>query len=113
MHMSYRTFFIVLFAAFSAPVQADDLVSQVVQNFPYEEVDKSYGAATIQNGRCREGTPFSISEKRFLASTETELAKLIHEKTRGLGANAFVITDLREDTRVRSVMVTPLTCALR
>ncbi len=113
MHMSYRAFFVVLFAALSAPVQADDLISQVVQNFPYEEVDESYGTATIQDGRCREGTPFSISEKVFLATTKIELAKLIHQKVRGLGANAFVISDLREDSRARSVLVTPLTCDLR
>jgi hypothetical protein len=42
-----------------------------------------------------------------------DVAKRIHEKLRSLGANAFVITDLKEDTHIRSIMVTPLACDLR
>ena len=113
MHIFYRAFFIVLCATFSAPIQADDFVSLVEQNFPYQEVDESYGATKIQEGRCQEGTPFQISQEGYRTITRMDVAKRIHEKLRSLGANAFVITDLKEDTHVRSIMVTPLTCDLR
>ena len=112
MHISYRTFFIVLCATFSAPIQADDFVSLVEQSFPYQEVDESYGVAKIQEGRCKEGTPFQISEEGSRITTKMDVAKRIHEKLRGLGANAFVITDLKEDTHIRSITVTPLACDL-
>lgn len=113
MHIFYKVFFVVVCATFSASVQADDFVSLVEQNFPYQEVDESYGAARIQHGRCQQGTPFPISEDRAQASTKMDVARQIHEKLRSLGANAFVITDLKEDTHVRRIMVTPLTCDLR
>jgi hypothetical protein len=102
----------MLCAIFSASIQADDFVSLVQQNFPYEEVDESYGAAKIQEGRCQEGTPFQISQEGSQNSTKMDVAKRIHEKLRSLGANAFVITDLKEDTHIRSIMVTPLACDL-
>ena len=41
------------------------------------------------------------------------VAEQIHAILRSLGANAFVITELKEDTEVRSITVTPLTCAER
>ena len=85
----------------------------VEQNFPYEEVDQSYGSAKIQGGRCQEGTPFAIIQDGSQTSTKMDVAKRIHAILRSLGANAFVITDLKEDTHVRSIMVTPLTCDLR
>ena len=113
MRIIYRAFFVLLCATFSAPIQADEVVSLVEQNFPYQEVDESYGAAQIQYGRCQKGTPFPISQEDSQTSTKMDVAKRIHEKLRNLGANAFVITDLKEDTHVRSVMVTPLTCDLR
>jgi hypothetical protein len=113
MHIFYRTFFVVLCATFSAQIQADDFVALVEQNFPYQEVDESYGSAKIQEGRCQEGTPFPMSQERSQTSTEMDLAQRIHEKLRSLGANAFVITDLKEDSHGRSIMVTPLTCDLR
>lgn len=113
MHIFYRAFLVALCATFSAPVLADDFVSTVEQNFPYQEVDESYGVANIRAGRCREGTPFSISQKRFETTTNMDVANRIHEKLRDLGANAFVITDIKEDTLVRSVRVTPFTCVLR
>ncbi len=108
-----RTFFVVLCATFSAPIQADDFVSLVEQNFPYQEVEESYGVAKIEEGRCQEGTPFQFSQESSQTSTKMDVAKRIHEKVRSLGANAFVITDLKEDTHVRSIMVTPLACDLR
>jgi len=113
MHIFYRAFFVVLYATFSAPIQADNFVSLVEQNFPYQEVDESYGVAKIQKGRCQEGTPFQISQEGSRTSTKMDVAKRIHEELRSLGANAFVITDLKEDTHVRSIMVTPLACDLR
>jgi hypothetical protein len=106
MHIFYRAFFVVLCATFSAPIQADDFVSVVEQSFPYQEVDESYGVAKIQEGRCQEGTPFQISQEGSGTSTKME-------KLRSMGANAFVITDLKEDTHVRSITVTPLACDLR
>jgi hypothetical protein len=112
MHIFYRAFFVVLCAIFSAPIHADDFVSLVEQNFPYQEVDESYGAGKIQEGRCQEGTPFQISQEVSRTTTKLEVAKQIHEKLRSLGANAFVITDLEEDTHVRRIMVTPLACDL-
>ena len=112
MHISYRAFFVILCAFFSAPIQADDFVSLVEQNFPYQEVDQSYGAAQIQDGRCRKGTPFPISQKGSQSSTQMDVAKRIHEKLRSLGANAFVITNVKEDINVRTMMVTPLRCDL-
>ena len=112
MHILYRVIFVMLCATFSVSIQADDFVSLVQQNFPYEEVDESYGAAKIQEGRCREGTPFQISQEGSRTSTKMDVARQIHEKLRSLGANAFVITDLKEDTHVRSIMVTPLACDL-
>jgi len=113
MHILHRVLFVMLCATFSASIQADDFVSLVQQNFPYEEVDESYGVAKIQEGRCQEGTPFQISQKSSHNSTKMDVAKRIHEKLRSLGANAFVITDLKEDTHIRSIMVTPLACDLR
>jgi len=47
LHIFFRAFFVVVCAAFSAPIYADDIVSVVEQNYPYQEVDKSYGAAKI------------------------------------------------------------------
>jgi len=113
MHILHRVLFVMLCAIFSASIQADDFVSLVQQNFPYEEVDESYGVAKIQEGRCQEGTPFQISQEGSQNSTKMDVAKRIHEKLRSLGANAFVITDLKEDTHIRSIMVTPLACDLR
>ena len=113
MHFIYRVLFVALCATFSAPVQADDFVSVVEQNFPYREVDESYGVAKIQEGRCQEGTPFQIVQEGSRTDTKMDVAKRIHEILRSMGANAFMITDLEEDTHVRSVMVTPLTCDLR
>ena len=112
MHIFYRAFFVTLCATFSAPIQADDFVTLVEQNFPYKEVDESYGAVHIQDGRCQEGTPFPISQKGSRTSAKMDLAKRIHEKLRSLGANAFAITDLNEGAYVVSMMVTPLTCDL-
>ena len=113
MHILSKAFFIVLCAVSSASIQADDFVSVVEQNLPYQEVDESYGAATIQEGRCQKGTPFPVSQELSRTSTKIDVAKWIDERIRSLGANAFIITDLREDTQVRSIMVTPLTCDLR
>ena len=113
MHIFYKAFFVVLCATFSAPIQADDFVSLVEQNFPYQEVDESYGVAKIQDGRCQKGTPFQISQEGSRTSTKMDVAKWVHERIRSLGANAFVITDLKEDTHVRSIMVTPYACDLR
>ncbi len=110
MRIFYTSFFIILCASFSAPSHADDFVSLVVQNFPYQEVEESYGFAKIQEGRCQEGTPFQILQKGSPSSTKMDVAKQIHEKLRSLGANAFIITDLKEDTHVRRIMVTPLAC---
>ena len=112
MRIYIKALLVVLCAAFSATIQADDFVSLVEQNFPYQEVDESYGTAHVQDGRCQEGTPFGISQKSSYGSTKMDLAKRIHEKLISLGANAFKITDLKEDTRVRSMVVTPLTCDL-
>lgn len=112
MHIIYRAFFVVLCATFSAPIHADDFVSVVDQNFPYDEVDESYGVAKIQEGRCQEGTPFQIVQDDSSTDTKMDVAKRIHEILRSMGANAFLITDLEEDTHVRNVMVTPLTCDL-
>jgi hypothetical protein len=113
MHISYVAFFVVLCATFSAPIQADDFISVVEQNFPYQEVDESYGAAKIQEGRCQEGPPFQIVQEDSPTNTKMDVAKQIHETLRGMGANAFLITDLEEDTHIRRVTVTPLTCDLR
>lgn len=112
MHIFFRAFLVALCATLSAPIQAGDFVSVVENNFPYQEVDESYGVARIQEGRCKEGTPFSISQERASNSTKIDVAKQIHDELRRRGANAFVITDLKEDTRVRSIVVTPFTCAL-
>ncbi len=112
MHIIYRTFFVALCATFSAPIHADDFVSLVEQNFPYQEVDESYGVARIQEGRCQEGTPFQISQEASRTATKMDVARQVHERLLGLGANAFVITDLKEDTHVRSIMVTPYACDL-
>ena len=113
MHILFRTVFVVLCASFSAPVIADDFVDTVEQNFPYREVDESYGVANIQAGRCQEGKPFLVSQDSSRASTNLDVANRIHEKLRTLGANAFVIIDIKEGTRVTSITVTPYTCALR
>ncbi len=113
MHIFSRVFFVVLCATFSAPICANDIVSVVEQNYPYREVDKSYGAAKIDERRCQEGTPFRISQEISATSTQMDIAKRIHEKLRSLGANALVITDLTQDPQVKSIMVTPLTCDLR
>ncbi len=113
MHIFFRIFLVALCVTFSAPIQAGDFVSVVENNFPYQEVDESYGVASIQDGRCQEGTPFSIFHQRSVPSTKIDVAKQIHEELRRRGANAFVITDLKEDSRVRSVVVTPFTCNLR
>jgi hypothetical protein len=113
MHIFYRAFFVVSCATFSAPIPAADFVSLVEQNFTDQEVDESYGVAKIQEGRCQEGTPFQISQEGSQTSTKMDVAQRIHEKLRSLGANAFVITDLKEDTQVRSIMVTPYACDLR
>ena len=113
MHIFYKAMFAILCASFSAPVFADDFVSTIEQNFPYHEVDESYGVASIHTGRCHEGIPFSMSLERSQTATNLDVANRIHEKLRTLGANAFVIIDIKEDTRVRSIMVTPYTCALR
>ena len=112
MRIFYRVSFVALCALLSAPIQADDFVSVVEQSFPYKEVDDSYGAAKIQEGRCTEGTPFQISQEGSPTDTNMDIARRIHEKLRSLGANAFVITDLNEDTHVRSITVTPLACDL-
>ena len=112
MHFSYRAFYVALCAIISAPIHADDFISLVEQNFPYQEVDESYGLASVAEGRCQEGTPFEISQQGSRISTKMDTAKQIHEILRSLGANAFVITDLNEDTYVWSIMVTPLTCDL-
>ena len=110
MHILYRAIFITLCATFSAAIQADDFVSLVEENFPYQEVHESYGAAQIQGGRCQEGTPFQISQKNSQAATKMDVAKQIHKRLRSLGANAFVIADLKEGTHVRSITVIPLVC---
>ena len=112
MHIFSKAFFVVLCAIFAAPIQADDFVSLVEQNFPYQEVDESYGVAKIQEGSCQEGTPFQMSQEASQAGTKMDVARRIHEKLRSMGANAFVITDLEEDTHVRRIMVTPYACDL-
>ena len=112
MHIFCRAILVVSCATFSAPIQAGDFVSLVEENFPYHEVNESYGAEQIQDGRCQEGTPFRISQKSSKTATKMDVAKQIHERLRSLGANAFVITDLKEGTRVRSITVVPLTCEL-
>ena len=112
MHIFCRAFFVVLCATFSAPIQADDFVSLVEENFPYQEVDESYGAAQVRDRRCQEGTPFRISQEGSQAITKMDVAKQIHKRLRSLGANAFVIADLKEDTHVRSITVIPLACKL-
>lgn len=113
MHIHRRAFFAVLCATFSAPMQADDFVSLVEENFPYQEVDESYGAAQLQDGGCQEGTPFRISQEGSQTITKIDVAKQIHKRLRSLGANAFVIAELKEDTHVRSILVIPLACKLR
>jgi len=113
MRISYTAFFIVLCATFSAPIQADGFVSLVEKNFPYKVVEESYGMAKIQEGRCQEGTPFQMIQEVSQTSTKMDVAKRIHERLRSVGANAFVITDLKEDTYVRMITVTPLACDLR
>lgn len=113
MHIFFRMFLVALCAAFAAPVQADDIVSVVEQNFPYQEVDRFYGATKIEERRCQEGTPFLISEGDSTTGAKMDIAARIHERIRSLGANGLVITDLTEDSRVRRIMVTPLTCDLR
>ena len=113
MHIINRVFLVVICATFSGAIQADDFVSVVEQNFPYQEVDESYGVAKIREGRCRQGAPFQIVEDGSRTSTKLDVAKRIHEILRSMGANAFLITDLKEDAYVRSIMVTPLTCDLR
>lgn len=105
--------FAILCATISAPIQADDFVSTVERNFPYEEVDLTYGTRKIEEGRCQEGTPFAIIQDDTDTSTKMDVAEQIHTILRSLGANAFVITELKEDTEVRSITVTPLTCAER
>lgn len=112
MHIFYKAPFVFLCATFSAPILADDFVSVVEQNFPYQEVDESYGVASVQAGKCREGTPFVVSQSGYKPGTKFDVAKHIHKTLRSLGANAFAITDLDEDTYVRSITVTPLTCDL-
>lgn len=112
MHIIYRAFLVALCATFSAPIQADDFISLVEENLPYQEVDEVYGSAQVREGRCLEGTPFSISQKRTRSSNKMDVARQIHERLRSLGANAFVITSLTEDTHVRRIDVTPLTCDL-
>ena len=113
MRIFYRAFFVASCAAFSAPVQADDFVSLVEDNLPYQEVAESYGTAHIEGRRCQEGTPFRISQEGSQTNTKMDVAKQIHKRLRSLGANAFVIVDLKEDTHVRSITVVPLTCKLR
>ena len=113
MHMFRKALFVAFCAAFSAPVLADDVVSFVVQNFPYQEVDESYGTTKIEQGQCQEGTPFPIFQEGFDSDAKMDVAKRIHERVRSLGANAFVMIDVAKDTRGRSIMVTPLTCDLR
>jgi hypothetical protein len=113
MHIVQKAVFVILCATFSAYVQADDFISVVEQNFPYQEVDESYGAAKIQEGRCEEGTPFTITQEGFKSGTKMDVAEQIHARISSLGANAFVITELKEDTQVRSITVTPLTCDVR
>ena len=110
MHIFAKTIFVVLCAIFSAPVEAEDFVSFVEHNFPYEEVDESHGTANIEDGRCRKGVPFSISQSRFRTTYEMNLAEQVHIRLRSMGANGFVIIDLKEDTLVRSIKVVPLTC---
>lgn len=106
-------FFVVLGAAFSTPIQADDFVSVVERNFPYAEVEHSYGSAKIEEGRCQEGTPFAITQEDSETGTKMDLAEQVHARLRSLGANAFIINDLIEDADGRRIMVTPLTCDLR
>ncbi|MGI9232587.1 MAG: hypothetical protein ACR2RD_03060, partial [Woeseiaceae bacterium] len=65
----------------------------VEQNFPYEEVDKSYGATKIEQSQCQEGIPFLITQEDSTARTKLDIAERIHEKLRSLGANGLVITD--------------------
>lgn len=112
MHSLYKAFFVLLCAAFFAPVQADEFVSVVEENLPYQEVDIPYGTAKIQEGHCKEGKPFPFSPKGFGKTTKLDVARQIHEILLSLGANAFVITDVREDSRLRSMTVTPLVCDL-
>lgn len=112
MHISYKALVVLLCAAFSAPVHAEDFVSLVEQNFPYREVDQSYGIANIQEGRCQEGTPFVVSQEASKTGTKLDIARQIHARLRALGANAFSTTDMKEDARGRSIVVTPLTCDL-
>lgn len=113
MHILQRVVFVALCATFSAHIQADDFISVVEQNFPYKEADQSYGTAKIQEGRCKEGTPFAMIQDTSKTSTKIDLAERIHARIRSLGANAFVVTDLKEDTHVRNITITPLTCDLR
>lgn len=113
MHIFTKTIFIVLCAIFAAPVAADEteeFVSFIEHNFPYEEVDESYGTANIENGQCQKGIPFSISQNRFQTTNEMNLAKQVHERLRSMGANGFVIIELKEETLVRTIKVVPLTC---
>ena len=110
MHSFAKTFFIVLCVIFSASVKAEDFVSVV--EHPYEEVEQSYGAVNIENGRCQQGTPFSVSQRRFQSTKEMDLASQVHDRLRSMGANGFVILELKEDTLVKSIKVVPLTCAL-
>jgi len=112
MHIFAKTIFVVLCAIFAAPVEADDFVSFVEHNFPYEEVDASYGAANIDDGRCRKGLPFSVSQSRYRTTNKMSLAKQVHERLRSMGANGFVIVNLKEETLVRSIKVLPLTCTV-
>ena len=104
---------VTLCVAFSIHAHADEFISLVEENFPYQEVNESFGAAKIAEGRCKEGTPFTITEEDAESDTNMDIAERIHARIRSLGANAFVITDRKEDTRVRQIMVTPLTCELR
>lgn len=112
MHDFAKTVFIVLCAIFSASVEAEDFVSVVEHNFPYEEVEQTYGAVNIENGRCQQGTPFSVSQRRFQSTKEMDLASQVHDRLRSMGANGFVILELKEETLVKSIKVVPLTCAL-
>ena len=113
MHITRDLFLVLLFSLFLVPAQADEFVSVVEANLPYQKVDLPYGTARIQEGHCKEGTPFPFAPKGIGKTTKLDVARQIHEILLSLGANAFVITDVKEDSRVRSMTVIPLVCDLR
>lgn len=113
MHKEFIVTLIAVCTALSASARAGDIVSEVEQNYPYQEVTSSFGDAMIDKGRCLEGTPFWIPRAYVESGTSKEIARQIHETIRGLGANAFVLLDYPMNARSSDVKVIPLTCDLR